>query len=562
MPDRSNTLIGHVVDVQGSSFTAALLEDAQGRPPTVTIGDQDILVGQIGSYVEIVQGTVRVLAVVSRMTEQEKLAQVLLGQGVGDKAQLPFAKRVVTLLPVGTIAGEGVFERGVSAFPTTGAEVHVVGAEEVETLFSEYQSKGYDVGCLSSHPSFHVCMDPTSLFGRHFAVLGQTGSGKSWTVATLVQRAVELMPKAHIILLDLHGEYCWTNDDGDACAAFAETIVRHVDARKLEMPYWLMTFSQLCDLLVDRTEFSAHNQLAVFRDAVNQLRQAEGESLGLPRTTVDTPIFFNLLELRGIVEKKNAMVPGKSGLKQGPLTGKFDNFLMRLDSRLNDIRYDFLLKPQYRDSSASLAALLRDFVGLGEPKCPVTVIDLSSVPFDVRPTVAAQIGRLAFEFNYWNPQYREFPILLICEEAHTYVPRERETQFAGSRRSMERIAKEGRKYGVGLGVVSQRPHEVSETVLSQCGTFICLRLTNPDDQAYVRSLVPEAERDLVGILAGLARGEALVLGEATPLPTRLRFHPPAPSPSSDDVDFYTQWKDGPDDIDVDEIVTRWRNQER
>lgn len=184
------------------------------------------------------------------------------------------------------------------------------------------------------------------------------------------------------------------------------------------------------------------------------------------------------------------------------------------------------------------------------------------MPFDVRPTVAAQIGRLAFEFNYWNPQYREFPILLMCEEAHAYIPRTAESQLAGSRKSMERIAKEGRKYGVGLAVVSQRPHEVSETVLAQCGTFICLRITNPDDQAYVRSLVPESEGDLVSVLAGLGRGEALVLGDAVPLPTRVQFDRPSPVPNSDDVDFYAKWRDGLADLDVDTIVRRWRSQER
>jgi DNA helicase HerA-like ATPase len=243
--------------------------------------------------------------------------------------------------------------------------------------------------------------------------------------------------------------------------------------------------------------------------------------------------------------------------------GDFDRFLVRLESRMNDVRYDFLLKPKVRTNSESLVPMLRDFVGLGaQKKAAVTVIDLSSVPFDVRPTVAAQIGRLAFEFNYWNPKYREFPILLMCEEAHAYIPRASDSQFAGSRKSMERIAKEGRKYGVGLAVVSQRPHEVSETVLAQCGTFICLRITNPDDQAYVRSLVPESEGDLVSVLAGLGRGEALVLGEAVPLPTRLQFDRPNPTPNSDDVDFYTNWKDGPADLDVDAIVNRWRSQER
>ena len=199
---------------------------------------------------------------------------------------------------------------------------------------------------------------------------------------------------------------------------------------------------------------------------------------------------------------------------------------------------------------------------MGAQKAGITVIDVSPVPFDVRPTVTAQIGRLAFEFNYWNPQYAEFPILLVCEEAHAYITRDSDTKYEGARKSMERIAKEGRKYGVGLIVVSQRPHELSETVLSQCGTFLCLRITNPGDQDYVRRLVPEAEQDLVNILAGLRRGEALVLGEATPLPTRVQIDVPNPTPKSDDVDFHRHWIEGPEDLDVSAIVDRWRKQVR
>jgi len=566
MPQPANTVIGYVVDVQGNQLTASLVEDDQGRAPTVTIGDEDILVGQIGSYVAVRQNDVNLVAIVTRMTEQEALAAPTIETPGEDTARLPFAKRIARLTPIGSIRADGQLDRGVGRYPTTGAEVHAVSSAEVGKMFERFQSKGFSVGTVATHPSLKVCLDPSNLFGRHFAILGQTGSGKSWTVAALVQRTVAVMPRAHIIILDLHGEYCWKREDGTRHYAFADAIVRHVDARELEIPYWLMTYAELCDLLIDHTDFSAHNQVAAFRDVLGRLRAAEGASpgLGLPRTTLDTPVFFDLAALRAEIESMNGQVPGKTPGKliDGTLTGKFDNFLMRLDSRLNDVRYDFLLKPKIRKDSASLSSLLRDFVGLGTPKRAVTVIDLSSVPFDVRPTVAAQIGRLAFEFNYWNPKYREFPILLMCEEAHAYIPRASESQFAGSRKSMERIAKEGRKYGVGLAVVSQRPHEVSETVLAQCGTFICLRITNPDDQAYVRSLVPESEGDLVSVLAGLGRGEALVLGEAVPLPTRLQFDKPDPTPNSDDVDFYAKWRDGPTDLDVDAIVKRWRSQER
>jgi DNA helicase HerA-like ATPase len=178
----------------------------------------------------------------------------------------------------------------------------------------------------------------------------------------------------------------------------------------------------------------------------------------------------------------------------------------------------------------------------------------------VRPTVSAQIGRLAFEFNYWNPYRRQFPILLVCEEAHAYIPREGGTQYEGTRRSMERIAKEGRKYGVGLAVVSQRPHELSETVLAQCSSFLCFRISNPDDQEYVRELVPDSEGELIDILASLGRGEAVALGECSPVLTRFQMRAPDPTPNSDDIDFYTQWRGGPDDLDVDAIVARWRSQ--
>ncbi|MFA4916282.1 MAG: helicase HerA-like domain-containing protein [Syntrophales bacterium] len=563
MSTTSPTVIGYLVDVQGSLLTATLVEDEQGHVPTVTIGDEDILVGQIGSYVAVRQNDIHIIAIVTRMTEQEALAAPTIETPGDDTARLPFAKRIARLTPIGSIDSKGQFDRGVGQYPTTGAEVHAIGAADIAKMFDRFLSKGFSVGKVTTHPSLKVCLDPSNLFGRHFAILGQTGSGKSWTVASLVQKTVEVMPKAHIIILDLHGEYCWKREDGSRHYAFADTIVRHVDARDLEIPYWLMTYAELCDLLVERGEREATNQTAFFRDCLLEGREAENKSanppLRLAKVTVDTPIYFSLDEVLTKVRTKNVE---RVGNRQGPMFGDFDRFLMRLESKLNDLRYDFLLKPRMRNTSVSLSALLRDFVGLGEPKRAVTVIDLSSVPFDVRPTVAAQIGRLAFEFNYWNPKYREFPILLVCEEAHAFIPRVSESQFAGSRKSMERIAKEGRKYGVGLAVVSQRPHEVSETVLAQCGTFVCLRITNPDDQGYVRSLVPESEGDLVSVLAGLGRGEALVLGEAVPLPTRLQFDKPNPTPNSDDVDFYKEWREGPDDLDVDAIVKHWRSQER
>jgi len=558
------TLIGYVTDVQSGNISASLINDEPGSSPIVTIGDEDVLIGQIGSYVLIKQEQTRALAMVTRMREQEKFIPPESGQRGGGILNDPLAVRTITLVPLGRINEEGEFVRGIGTFPTTGAEIHAIGTEIIGSMFNRFQSKGYDVGFLPTNKSQKVYFDPSSLFGRHFTILGQTGAGKSYTVANILQRAVATMPKAHIVLLDLHGEYSWIDkENGERKCAFDDNVARYVDARKLEIPYWLMTYAELCDLLIDHSEREAANQTAFFRDNLLELRLLEKVSLGLDRVSVDTPVYFSLDELVACVKAKNSeMVDGARGPKKGPMHGDFDRFLIRLESKLNDVRYDFLLKPQVRNASNTLEGLLRDFVGLGEPKAPVTIIDLSSVPFDVRPTVAAQIGRLAFEFNYWNPEYKEFPLLLLCEEAHAYIPRDSSTAFSGARKSMERIAKEGRKYGVGLGVVSQRPHELSETVLAQCGTFLCLRITNPTDQSYVRNLVPEAERDLMDILAGLGRGECMAMGEAVPLPTRVQFHMPNPPPNSDDVDFHDKWINGPDDLDVGSIVNKWRRQER
>lgn len=551
-----NTLVGQVTAVRPGLFSATLNEDSDGNLSRVTPAGDRIPVGQPGSYLAITQKGIRVLAMVTEMVEQDMVEPTSNLAGRRNVRQ-----RSIKLIPLGEINSGGIFENGVRNYPIVGAEVHAVSEDDLKSIFVKFRSMDYSLGKLSGQFSLDVCFDPASLFGRHLAILGQSGAGKSWTVANLIQRAVKVMPNAHIILLDVHGEYAWRDREGNQHYAFDENVVRHIDARDLEMPYWLMTFSELVDLLIDRSDANASTQIAFLRDSVHDLRNKSNKDLGITHLTVDSPVYFSLDSLYGYFEEANKMT-ANFGKEKGPLAGQFDQFLMRLQSRMNDVRYNFMLRPRQRNSSDSLSGLLRDFVGLGEPKRAITVIDISTVPFDVRPTVTSQIGRLAFEFNYWNPHYRDFPILLVCEEAHAYIPRDNDPRYEGTRQSMQRIAREGRKYGVGLAVVSQRPNELSETVLAQCNTFICLRLTNPDDQAYVRNLVPEAERDLIEVLSSLGRGEALAMGQAVPLPTRLHFHKPTPVPNSSDVDFYNQWITGLRDLDIDDIVDRWRHQDR
>lgn len=536
-------LIGHVSEVRSDQITAILLDTNPAYQPIARLGAEEILVGQIGTLVHVRQRSSNVLTQVIRMWEE------------------PGPVRKLALLPLGEIEKNGRFTRGVNRFPVTGAEVYLTTVGQTMDLFDRYRSGGFDLGRLSSRQELKVYLDPDNLFSRHLAIVGQSGSGKSWTVASLIQRALKTMPRAHIVLLDLHGEYGWTDGSGKFHSSFPTDTARHIDAHDLEIPYWLLTYAELVDLLVDRADVNASVQIAFIREALYTLRRKSNLDLGIERLSVDSPIYFSIKELYLHCKKANEQQLD-FGKTKGPLYGLFDEFLVRFQSLFNDARYDFLFRPMKRTESEHLEDLLRDFIGLGEPKRQITVIDLSSVPADVRPTVSAQIGRLAFEFNYWNPQRHEFPIFLVCEEAHQYIPRETDVQHKGTRRAIERIAKEGRKYGVGLCVVSQRPTELSETVLAQCANYICLRITNPEDQEYIRRLLPEGEKNLAEVLTTLRRGEALIMGEAAPMPTRFKIYPPEPPPASSDVQILKNWQDGPETLDVGNIVKRWWNQER
>jgi DNA helicase HerA-like ATPase len=549
MAEANTALIGYLLEVRPGRFQGRLLTEGEGFQSMIELDGKPSVVGQVGSYVSIRQHGRSVLGLINQIQAEPQ----------GTDASRSAAGSLVDIAPLGEIDATGSgFRRGVGHFPTPGAELHMVAAAEIEAIFANNRQYGFAPAYLRGHRSVGIHLNPSTMFSRHFAILGQSGSGKSWSVACMIQHIVKTMPKAHIILLDLHGEYYW-REKGEEHTAFDPEQTRYLDARRLEIPYWLMTFAELCDLFIDRSDPGASVQTAFFREAIFALKQQSAKALGMGAVSLDSPVYFPIQEVYRSFKEANELRTD-FGKTKGPLFGQFDEFLIKLHSRLHDVRYDFLLNPKRRNRSEAMAGLLRDFVGLGEPKRQITVIDISPVPFDVRPTVCSQIGRLAFEFNYWNPKNHEFPILLICEEAHSYIPSASGTQYEGARLSMERIAKEGRKYGVGLGVITQRPKDLSETVLSQCGTYVCLRVTNPDDQDYIRKLVPEGESDLMDILTSLDRGEAMILGEAIPLPTRCQFFKPDPTPNSHDADFHTGWRTGPDDLDMDAIVDRWRRQ--
>jgi len=540
--NHDSTLIGHVSDVSGSRIIINLLTNEQGFKPFITVDDEEIAIGQLGSQILINHASLKILCQVVHLWRED-------------------THRKIEVLPLGEITEDGIFNRGVTHFPILDASVYAIAIGNLESLFSSYKKHNLPLGTLSNKSHINVYLDPNPMFTRHLAILGQSGAGKSWTVSSLMQRTVKAMPKAHIVMLDIHGEYGWKDSAGIMHSAFPNDIVRHVDARELEIPYWLLTYAELIDLLIDRTDPNASLQMAFMRDVLYSLRKKANVDLNLSQLSVDSPVYFSLKEMYMHFKKANEQ-QNDFGKSKGTLFGAFDEFLIRFQSMFNDKRYDFLLKPNKRKQSTDLESLLRDFVGLGTPKRQITVIDLSAVPADVRPMIAAQIGRLAFEFNYWNPKRREFPILLVCEEAHQYLPSKESGSNQGALKAMEKIAKEGRKYGVSLCVVSQRPTDLSSTVLSQCSNFICLRVTNPIDQDYIKGLMPEGQAGLAEVMASLRRGEALVLGDCVPIPTRMQIFQPDPPPSSSDVPLSESWRNGPDDLDVADIVHHWWEQKR
>jgi hypothetical protein len=257
------------------------------------------------------------------------------------------------------------------------------------------------------------------------------------------------------------------------------------------------------------------------------------------------------------------MVDGKRDKPiKGPLNGTFTRLLMRIDSRLNDRRYNLIFHPIKYNTSASMENLFRKILGETDGNIKkLVVINMSSIPFDVRNSVISLTLRCIFDFAYWFKYINNIshPIAIFCDEAHIYL-NDADNSNGSARTSAERIAKEGRKYGVSLTVISQRPREVSATILSQCNTFMCLRMTNPDDQAYVKNLMPDSIRGISSMFSTLRRGECILLGDSVIMPTRIKINKPHPKPSSEDTSFYRAWNSEYIKTDFDKVLDAWRKQ--
>lgn len=562
--------IGKVCGVSGDEVIVNVIDHKtdetgdSGVPENMTIhlqsdtGPVPVVIGQPGTFVVVALPAASLLCMVVGITMKEGRysAGDAKEAALAGSLLLDLTSRALVTVPVGTIGSTGTFERGTDVLPTVCAPVFAASPQLVSSVFSSYAEGDFALGTLSLQPDQLAKINLDSFLSRHAAILGQTGGGKSWTVASFLQK-VSGFKQATVVLFDLHGEY------SEAFAKDADII----SAADLELPYWLMNSEEILGLMVDRSESAAPNQIAKFKEVLQSAKEApeENKALGIDKITIDTPVFFDfdkiLMEFR---ELDTQMVPGAGGKeKQGPLFGQFTRLLMRIDSRLNDRRYDLIFKPKTYLTSASMEDLFRRLLGekKGDRK-KVVVIDLSPVPFDVRGSVISLILRCIFDFAYWYRRVNKtrHPIAVFADEAHIYL-NERDANSEAARHSAERIAKEGRKYGVSLTVISQRPREVSSTILSQCNSFLCLRISNPEDQSYVKSLLPDSVRGIASLFSTLRRGECVLLGDSVLMPTRIRIDIPDPKPASEDASFYKHWTTDPVNIDFAAVLKAWRNQD-
>lgn len=493
-------------------------------------------------------------------------------------------KNVVRVALIGTLVDrvgltENVFRRTLESVPEIDAKCFVLDGDRLTRFMRAISRTALDgrpalsVGTYTLDKNAEAWLDGNRFFQRHAIIVGSTGSGKSWTVARFIEQ-IALLPKANAIVFDIHGEYKPLAGEGVTCFRIAGPsdigTGRGLDDGVIHLPYWLLTYEEILALLLDRSDSNAPNQAMVFSRAVLDAKTAPLDPVKhksvLANFTVDSPVPFRIEDvINQLKTLDEEMVTGVRGDKQGPFNGKLTRFVQRLQAKVQDRRLGFLFDPSpalldYEWMPRLVATLL----GAGDAggRHGVKILDFSEVPSDILPLIAGLVARVVFTVQAWTAAANRHPIALFCDEAHLYVP---EQDGGGAvaeagLRSFERIAKEGRKYGTALVVISQRPAEVNHTVLSQCNNFVVMRLTNAEDQGVIRKLLPDSLGGFAELLPVLDVGEALVVGDSSLLPSRIRVSTPTRKPASATVAVWDCWSDGSAKQDIPTAVESLRRQ--
>jgi DNA helicase HerA-like ATPase len=416
-------------------------------------------------------------------------------------------------------------------------------------------------------------LNGNKFFQRHAFIGGSTGSGKSWTTAKIIEQMSDLSA-ANAIVFDLHGEYAPLVGKGIQhfkVAGPADVEARRtIDDGVIYLPYWLLSYEALVSMFVDRSDQNAPNQSMIMAREINHSKRKYLEDNGqqdvLKHFTVDSPVPFDLDFLMSKLNEINVeMVAGSRGEKQGDFFGKLARMISRLENKISDRRLGFMFNGggdalDFNWLEKFTTAVLGSTDENG--KAGIKIINFSEVPSDVLPLIVSLVARVTFSVQQWTPSELRHPIALLCDEAHLYMPQRNMADSADdiSLDIFERIAKEGRKYGVSLVVISQRPSEVNKTMLSQCSNFVSMRLTNAEDQSVIKRLLPDSLGGFSDILPTLDTGEALVVGDASLLPSRIRIDEPKNKPNSGTVNFWDEWQKSAKDKRLLIAVDNWRKQ--
>lgn len=526
------------------------------------------------------------IGVIQKIVRSVKEAKAIAEPGAADTEALP-EENVVRVALIGTHIDrkgteENIFRRTLETVPEIDANCFAIEGESLTAfmrVIARVASDGQKLtlGSYTLDENAIAYLNGNKFFQRHAIVVGSTGSGKSWTTARILEQVAGLS-NANALVFDLHGEY--TPLVGDGIRHFRIAGPGDLDKGTslndgvIYLPFWLLGYEAMISMFVDRSDQNAPNQAMLMSRTVTEAKRSfltKGKHQDvLDNFTIDSPVPFDIDGVIGELNKLNIeMVPGsRAGTeKQGPYFDKLSRMIARFENKLTDRRLGFLFRggddtKKFEWLETLCSTLLGGTQDQTNKKGGVKIIDFSEVPSDVLPLIVSLVARLAFSLQQWTLPGKRHPVALFCDEAHLYIP-ERSQGDAANEISIsifERIAKEGRKYGVGLVVISQRPSEVNRTVLSQCNNLIAMRLTNAEDQGVVRRLLPDSLGGFGDLLPILDTGEALVVGDASLLPSRIRITEPSAHPNSGTVDFWDEWSKK---VPVDAIpaaVSGWRKQ--
>ena len=528
--------IGRLIEIGGSTSQISLNGQMLGKlqedsDPSIAMA------GQVGSQVKIRIGNRWLIANVRSLKLADADSGLILGHidFLGEGEEDRFTGRLLN------------FRRGVTRYPTPGTRVYPVSSVDMKQMYAADERAHIEIGTIYPTEDIRGALYVDALLGKHFALLGSTGTGKSTSAALILHRICRAAPEGHIVMIDPHGEYS---------AAFKGTG-EIFDVGNLAMPYWLMNFEEHAEVFITSTGADRQMDADILAKCLLAARSKNRAAEGITKLTVDSPIPYLLSDLANILQNEMGKMDKAGG------TAPYLRLKSKIDEIKADPRYAFMFSGMLvADTMPQFLSKIFRLPGYGKP---ISIIDVSGMPNEITSTVVAVLARMVFDYAIWSRGEAQRPILLVCEEAHRYIPSDRVTTGSSVRKILERIAKEGRKYGVSLGLITQRPSDLAEGVLSQCGTIIAMRLNNDRDQAYVKSAMPEGARGFLDSIPALRNREAIICGEGVAIPIRVALDDlePEKRPASTDPVFSELWTQvGGEDQIIGRVIKRWRSQGR